>query len=267
VPESVRDLTHTFPYNDAAALQARLDEFHGRVAAVILEPMNVVAPDPGYLQQVRDLTRAAGAVLIFDETITGFRYANGGAQEKFGVTPDLATLGKGIANGFPLSAVCGRRDIMMEMEEVFFSFTMGGETMSLAAAKAAIHKLLREPVVATMRERGTEIVTGLHALIESSGAGDFLSVAGDPTWSFLLMKDMPDVSSFEIKTLFLQEILARGVMSLGTHNMSYAHSREDVRKLLDVYGEVVPVLVSAVKDKAVRQYLKCDPLQPLFKVR
>ena len=134
VPQPTSALTHTFPYNDLPALEALLDRYSGQVAAVILEPMNATQPADGYLKGVQALTKKAGAVLVFDETITGFRYALGGAQEKFGVTPDLATFGKALANGFPLSAVAGRKDIMMEMEHVFFSFTMGGETLSLAAA-------------------------------------------------------------------------------------------------------------------------------------
>ncbi|HEY9347381.1 MAG TPA: aminotransferase class III-fold pyridoxal phosphate-dependent enzyme, partial [Inquilinus sp.] len=121
VPESTRALTHTFPYNDLAALDRLLDEH--AVAAIVMEPMNVAFPAEGYLQGVRERATRYGAVLVFDETITGFRVANGGAQELFNVTPDLTTLGKGIANGYPLSAVCGRRDLMMEMEEIFFSFT------------------------------------------------------------------------------------------------------------------------------------------------
>ena len=105
-------------------------------------------------------------MLVFDEIITGFRYANGGAQELFGVIPDLTTLGKGMANGFPLSAVCGRRDLMLQMEEIFFSFTMGGDTLSLAAAKAAMLKLLREPVIETMRSRGGALAAGVAGLID-----------------------------------------------------------------------------------------------------
>jgi glutamate-1-semialdehyde 2,1-aminomutase len=267
VPEATRALTHTFPYNGLAAVDAKLAELDGKVAAIILEPMNVTAPAPGFLEGLKARAAKAGAMLIFDETITGFRYANGGAQELFGVTPDLTTLGKGIANGFPLSAVCGRRDIMMEMEEVFFSFTMGGETLSLAAAKAAIGKLLREPVVATLRQRGAAVVKGADELIARHGCGGFLSTAGDPTWSFLLMKDADGVSSFEIKTLFMQETLARGIISLGTHNMSYAHSPADVARLHAVYDEVFPLLRDAVANRAMRQYLKCEPLTPLFKVR
>ncbi len=185
----------------------------------------------------------------------------------FGVTPDLATLGKGIANGFPLSAVCGRRDIMMEMEEVFFSFTMGGETLSLAAAKATIGKLLREPVVATLAKRGASVIEGTKACIARHGAGEFLSVSGHPSWSFLRMADTPTASAYELKTLYLQELFARGILSLGTHNMSYAHSDADVATLLSVYDAVFPILVDAVTNDNIAQHLRCAPLEPLFKLR
>lgn len=267
VPQATRDLVHAFSYNDLPSLQARLNEFDGNVAAVIMEPMNVAEPAPGFLEGVKAVTHKAGAVLIFDETITGFRFANGGAQEKFNVVPDLTTLGKGLANGFPLAAVCGRRDLMMEMEEIFFSFTMGGEVLSLAAAKAVMEKMLREPVVKTMRERGSKLSAGVTERLTRHGVSEFLSLSGDPTWSFLTFKDFEDVASFEIKTLFLQEIFARGILSLGTHNMSYAHTEDDVARLLGVYDEVFPILASAAKNSAVRQYLKCEPLKPLFKVR
>ena len=155
VPQAVRDLTHTFPYNDPDALEQLLLAHPGEFAAVILEPMNVAEPLPGYLETVAELTRLHGALLIFDETITGFRYANGGAQEYFGVTPDLATFGKGLANGYPVSAVAGRRDLMQLMEEIFFSFTFGGETLSLAASAATLDKLRRENVTDHLARLGT----------------------------------------------------------------------------------------------------------------
>ena len=135
VPMATRALTHRFDYNNLDSLQKLLTDRPGEFAAVILEPMSSVAPAEGFLEGVAELTRKHGALLVFDEVITGFRFANGGAQEFFGVTPDLTALGKGIANGYPLSAVAGRGDVMKLMEEIFFSFTMGGETLSLAAAK------------------------------------------------------------------------------------------------------------------------------------
>ena len=126
VPDAVKQLTHSFAYNDLESLNRLLDAHPNDFAAVILEPMNVTYPKPGFLESVRELTEQRGIILIFDETITGFRFANGGAQELFGVTPDLATFGKGLANGYPLSAIAGRSDIMKLMEEIFFSFTFGG---------------------------------------------------------------------------------------------------------------------------------------------
>ena len=267
VPEATRALTHSFPYDDLPALAEKLAALKDQVAAVILEPMNVRFPSQGYLDGVQRLTREAGAVLIFDETITGFRYARGGAQELLGVTPDLCTLGKGIANGFPLSAVAGRADLMAYMEEVFFSFTMGGEALSLAAACAAMDKLEREPVIETMAARGREVMEGAEALVGKHGLGEVLSLAGHPSWSFLLMADQPGATAFELKTLFLQEVFARGVLTLGTHNMSYAHSDADVAELLGVYDEVFPILADALADGGVRARLNCEPLQPLFKVR
>lgn len=267
VPGAVRALTHTFPYNDLDAVDAKLSELEGEVAAIILEPMNVAEPKPGFLHGLQQRAAKAGAVLIFDETITGFRFARGGAQEYFGVTPDLTTLGKGIANGFPLAAVVGRRELMMEMEEIFFSFTMGGETLSLAAARAAMHKLKREPVIETLRHRGSELKRGIADLIARHDISDFASVSGDSTWSFLLLGDVEGTTSWEIKTLWMQECLERGLLSLGTHNMSYAHTPGDVQRVLEIYDEVFPILRTAVRNRAMRQYLKCEPLRPLFRVR
>ena len=267
VPQATRDLTHSFPYNDLAALEALLKQYQGQVAAVILEPMNVAYPKEGYLEGVKALTHEHGAVLVFDETITGFRFANGGAQELFGVTPDLATFGKGIANGYPVSAVAGRADIMRLMEEVFFSFTFGGETLSLAAALATMTKLQVEPVVAHMRKQGEKILKGTQALIEKHEAGDILSVSGHPNWSFLNTKDAEPYTSWELKTLYMQELFERGILGYGTHNLSYSHTDADVETLLQAYDEVFALLAKAVREKTLPQLLKCEPLQPLFKVR
>ena len=267
VPQAVRDLTHNFPFNDLDALSSLLQSRMGEFAAVILEPMNVSEPNPGYLQAVKDLAHKHGAVLIFDETITGFRFANGGAQELFGVTPDLATFGKGLANGYPLSAVAGRADIMALMEEVFFSFTFGGETLSLAASLATMTKLQNRPVVDTLSRQGTKIINALSDLIKATKADDFLSVSGHPSWSFLLLKDTPKVTAWELKSLYMQEMLARGILSLGSHNINYAHSDDDVLRLVHAYSEVIPMLVRALDREYLNKQLRCEPLQPLFKVR
>lgn len=267
VPQATRELTHSFGYNDLASLQQILETHPGEFAAVILEPMNVFWPDEGFLQGAVDLAREHGAVSVFDETVTGFRLSVGGAQELFGVTPDLACFGKGVANGYPLSVVAGRDTIMREFEEVFFSFTMGGERLSLAAAVAAISKTRDLNVPVVLARRGQKILDALQRLVRESGCEEFLSVAGHPSWSFLLIRDAESADQWEIRTLFIQEMLQRGILTLGSHNMSFAHGEDDVDLLLSVYAEVLPILSSAVRAGDVRKRLRCEPLRPLFRVR
>jgi glutamate-1-semialdehyde 2,1-aminomutase len=267
VPEATSSLSHTWKYNDIESLQRLFSEFPLQIAAVILEPMNLSEPNEGFLEEVKDLAHSQGSLLVFDETVTGFRYAIGGAQQYFGTTPDLATFGKGLANGFPISAVAGRKDLMQLMEEIFFSFTFGGETLSLAAALTTMRKLQNEPVIPHLYSQGTKVISHLQALLLETGADSFLSVAGNPTWSFLCIQDAGRYSQFEIKTLFLQEMFRRGILTIGTHNMSYSHSDAMLNRLFKAYEEVVPLLVDAVKSETLSLMLRCDPLQPLFRVR
>jgi glutamate-1-semialdehyde 2,1-aminomutase len=267
VPQATRELTHGFTFNDLASLERVFDAAPGKVAAVIMEPMNVEWPAPGFLEGVRKLADREGAVLIFDETITGFRYANGGAQELFGVVPDLASFGKGLANGYPVSAVAGKRDLMMLMEEVFFSFTFGGEMLSLAAARAVLQRLRREPVLQTIAARGERLMKGLGALLDDKGLNDIFSAKGHPSWSFLTISEPPGATQFGIKTLLMQELHQRGMLSLGSHNLSAAHGEAEIDTLLDVYGEVLPAVAEAARAGDIDRHLRCEPLVPLFRVR
>lgn len=267
VPMATRELTSTFIYNDLASLESVLLRHRDEFAAVVLEPMNVAWPASGFLEGVADLARRHGALLVFDEVVTGFRLANGGAQELFGIAPDLTALGKGLANGFPLSAVAGRGEIMRLMEEIFFSFTMGGETLSLAAAVATLGKVKRNSVPAALAATGTAILEGTRERIERHGIARFAAASGHPSWSFLLFQDADGIPALEIKTLFLQECFARGILTLGSHNVSYAHSADDVAHLMAVYDEVFPILRDAIDNHSMRQILRCAPLQPLFRVR
>lgn len=267
VPSAVKELTHKFTYNDIESLNRKFQELKGKVAAVILEPVNVVAPENNFLDRVKEETHANGAVLIFDETITGFRYANGGAQEFFGVTPDLSCFGKGLANGYPVSAVAGRAEIMRLMEEIFFSFTFGGETLSLAASLATLTKLQKEPVVERISETGKLIINSLTELIKEFNLQHIFSVSGYPAWSFFVIKDTEQYSAWEFKTLLLQEMFENGVFTIGTHNISYAHSVPDVKTLMDGYRLFFQLAEEAINKNNLCDLLKCDPLKPLFKVR
>lgn len=265
VPETVRSLTSTFSYGDLEAVERGLRA--NPVAAVILEPMNLMEPPAGFLEGVRDLCKEHGAILVFDETITGFRYAIGGAQELFGITPDLATFGKGLGNGLPISVVCGRADIMAGMEEIFFSTTFGGETLALAAAKAVLHRLRSEPVLENMAVRGRVLAKGLNTRIERHGAQHLLSTSGHPNWTFINLKAPDGISIWDLRTLFLQEMLEGGVLTLGTHNICAAHTDEDVAQVLETYDKVLPQLVDAVAKQDWRDRLRGATLVPLFQAR
>lgn len=267
VPKVVSSLTHKFEYNDLETLQQIFDSLPNKVAAVILEPMNSTYPNPGFLEGVLTLTHQAGALLVFDETITGFRFAKGGAQEYFGVTPDLSTFGKGLANGFPLSAVAGRREVMMEMEEIFFSGTFGGELLSLAAAKIVLQRHLREDICAQLSSLGSFLSDQTEEVISKNGVDRVVSLSGHPSWRFLNWEATEKYSVDEIKTFFMQEIFKRGLLVLSTHNTTLAHTRKISKKVAEIYDEVFFELKRAIINESLREELCAAPLIPLFRVR
>ncbi len=267
VPKSTRDLTHTFSYNDIESLNTVLNKYKNEFAAVIMEPMNVEFPKDDFLHKVRELTHSHGALFILDETVTGFRLSKGGAQELFNIKPDLATFGKGLANGYPISAVCGAEKYMKMMEEVFFSFTFGGEALSLAAALATMKKIQNEPVIETLNKTGTALIEGLAVLLAKYGLEKNFEVKGHPAWSFLIMKDTAGYTSWQLKSLYMQEMMQRGILTLATHNLSYAHSTKDIAETLKAYDEVLLILKDAVENKKLEKLLRCKPIEPLFKVR
>ena len=267
VPESVSSLTHKFEFNNIESLKAVLDFLEGQVAAVIMEPMNAAYPAPGFLEGVLALTHQAGALLIFDETITGFRYAKGGAQELFGITPDLSTFGKGLANGFPLSAVAGRREVMMEMQEIFFSGTFGGELLSLAAAKTVLQRQLREDVCGALSFNGQDLSDKTERSIAENGLEGILKISGHPSWRFLNWTATEKYTVDEIKTFFMQEVFKRGLLVLSTHNITLAHTPKINNKVHNIYNEVFTQLNRALTNDLLRNELKVEPLKPLFKVR
>lgn len=267
VPGCVGQLTHPFGYNDLPSLERLFDAYPDEFAAVIMEPMNTDEPLAGFLEGVRNLAHRNGALFIFDEIITGFRFALGGAQEYFGITPDLAAVGKSMANGFAISAVVGNREFMRKMEDVFFSFTFGGEAISLAATKATIQKMRDRQVVNFLWKIGEQIVSGVSKLLHDHRLENVFQIKGKPPWSLILVQDHEKNTSWEIKSLFKQEMLLRGVLISSSHNVSYAHSETDVGKLLTAYDEVFGVIRSALERDCLRNHLVGKPIEPLFKIR
>ena len=224
-------------------------------------------PVENYLSQVKKIVHDNGALLIFDENITGCRFSKGGAQELFGVVPDISVFGKGLGNGFPISAIVGKSKIMNVMEDIFFSGTFGGETASLAAAKAVLEMIRDDDVIEHMHNIGEKILTGVEKLLLKHKANELFEITGHPSWTILTIKDTIDFTSWEIRTLFLQEMFRRGILISGSHNISYSHNEEDVDKLLSVYNEVFPLIVNATSKKTLFDLLEAEVLVPLFKIR
>jgi glutamate-1-semialdehyde aminotransferase len=249
VPESIRAFTKPFPYNDLGALEQLLATTP--CAAVILEPVGAVVPKPGYLEGVRELATRFGAVLVFDEVIAGFRYARGGAQEYFKVTPDLCAMGKGVANGFPLSIVCGTREFMEPFEEIFFSFTFGGETTALAAANATLDVMEREDYWSHIWKLGAKLQGGFKTLAKEYQLDSFADCVGLAPWTVTTFTDHGKWSGMELKTLFQQEMLRHGILFSGSQFISLAHDENDIEKTISAYREAMRVLRFALDSQIV----------------
>ncbi|MEJ2104987.1 MAG: aminotransferase class III-fold pyridoxal phosphate-dependent enzyme [Ignavibacteriaceae bacterium] len=261
IPQSIQDLTFTFNYND---IQSVIDSIDEDTAAVILEPFVFEAPKDNFLQKLREICTKNGTLLIFDEMWTGFRIALGGAQEYFGVKADLATFSKAVANGMPIAILAGKKEVMKVLEkDVFFFTTFGGEALSLAAAKATVQELKDKNVPAYLAKQGKKLKDGYNKIAEELEI-PYTKCIGYECRS-LMTFDGSAGNPLEMKSLVQQEMIKRGILWGGFHNMSFSHSDEDVEYTLKTYREVLPILKKAVNEKNVRGYLKGEPVEPVFR--
>jgi glutamate-1-semialdehyde 2,1-aminomutase/spore coat polysaccharide biosynthesis protein SpsF len=265
VPQAVQEMTQTFEYNNSESLVRLFAQYPNQIAAVIMEPVGVQHPLPGFLTQVADLTRRHGALLVFDEVVTGFRVALGGAQEYYGITPDLACFGKAMANGFPLSAIVGRRAVMELFDEVFFSFTFGGEAVSLAAARATIESMRERDVIAHLWEQGQRLKDGYGVLAREYGLEKFTECQGLPPHTVMIFRDERGQESLPMKSLFMQECLKRGVLFSGVQNICFSHRPADIDTTLRVYRSAMEIVAHAVSADKVREWLEGEPVEPVFR--
>jgi glutamate-1-semialdehyde 2,1-aminomutase len=255
VPQTAREQTLRFAYNSLDSLRALFDRHPGAVACVVMEAATALAePAPGFLQGVRELCDARGAVLVFDEMITGFRWAYPGAQELYGVRPDLACWGKAIGNGFPVAALTGRRELMelgglrTDAPRVFLlSSTNGPETVSLAALRAVIAAYRDGDPVATMEARGGALADGANAAARDLGVADHFAVIGRPSCLVFTTKDAAGAPSQEMRTLFLQELLRRGILCQ-SFVVSAAHTPGDIARTVEAVADALRVYRKALED-------------------
>jgi len=257
VPEAVRALTSTAPFGDLEALAEGLRR--QPVAAVVVEPASATTPPEGYLQGLVDLARAAGAVSVFDEVITGFRLAPGGARERYGVIPDLSCYGKALGNGMPVSAVAGSWSVMCEFEEVFFSGTHGGEALSLAAARAVLDTVADGTVLAGIRTRGERMLAGIAAAIERHGVGASVAVGGEPERAVVSVRGPePEL----IRSWLQQCLLDEGCLFNGSMFICARHSDADVDRALKGFDRAFSELAEGT-ELAAR--LRGPVLRPVFR--
>jgi len=265
VPEDVKKLTLTFEYNKIETIEKIFDENKNQIACVIMEPVGVVEPQDNFLQKVKEITHRNGAILVFDEIITGFRLSLGGAEGYFNVIPDLACFGKAMGNGFPISAIVGKKEIMKLFEEVFYSFTFGGEIVSIAAAIATIKELKNKNVVKHLWEQGRKIKDGYNVLAKEYGLEKHTQCIGFSPRSVVSFKNVKGEDDLLLKSLFQQECIKRGILFTGGHDICFSHSNKDIDYTLRVYRTVLEMLKDAIKKNEVKKLLEGKPVRPVFR--
>lgn len=261
IPDEVKALTTTFTYNDLESVRRAVTS---ETAAVILEPMLFEFPKDGFLAGVKEICREAGALLIFDEMWTGFRFALGGAQEAFDVRADLATYSKAVANGMPISILAGRRDVMKLFEEdVFFYTTFGGEALSLAAAQATMLEMKEKNVPKYLAEQGQRLKDGILSVVKDLGI-DYVNCVGHLARTMLAIGPAAG-NNLEAKSLVQQEMIRQGILWSGQHALSYSHKPEDIDYTIGAYAESLGILKKAVAENRVKASLRGEPVQPVFR--
>lgn len=262
IPALNNEYTGKINYNDIESVKSQLDE---NTACIIMEPFVFDAPENNFLHEVQRLCKENGTLLIFDEMWTGFRVAVGGAQEYFGITPDLAVYSKAVANGMPIAFLTGRKDVMeLFEEEVFFFTTFGGETLSMAATIATINELRDKNVPAHIAKLGKQIKEGYNALAQELGMSNYTLCKGFDCRTIVTF-DPSAGNALILKSLMQQEMIKRGVLWCGFHNLCYSHNQEHVDYLLKAYKDVLPIMKDAIENKTAESMLKGEPVQAVFR--
>lgn len=270
IPEAIRQLTVTFRYNDLAGVEALFEQYPGRIAALILEPARTEDPPAGYLQALQRLCHANGALLILDEMITGFRWHNGGAQKVYGIRPDLATFGKALANGFSVSALAGRRELMRlggldhDRPRVFLlSTTHGAETHALAAAIATMEVYRREGVIEHLYRQGARLRQEVEEVVRRHGLTEFIKLLGRPCCLSYATLGPDGRPSQAFRTLFLQETIRRGVL-MPSLVVSYSHGDADIDLTVAAIDGALGVYRRALEE-GVERHLVGRPSQTVYR--
>ena len=244
VPKSLQNLTKAFIYNDIKDLENKIDEFHNQIACVIMEPAATEEPKEGYLEAVKNICHKNGIVLIFDEVVSGFRFHPKGAQYLYGVTPDLSCFGKAMANGFSISALAGKKEIMSlgglehNRERVFLlSTTYGGETHHLRAAQKTMEILNNNNYEVTKHiwNVGKRLKTAYNEEAKKLNILQYTSIQGIDCRPFLVFIGKDGTPDTILRTIFLEEMIKQGVL-LQSFNPSFSHTEDEIGKTIEAFS-------------------------------
>jgi glutamate-1-semialdehyde 2,1-aminomutase len=270
IPKSVQDLTVQFRYNDVESLKALFSQYPRKIACVVMEAETTVKPEADFLPEVQWLCCQQGAVFILDEMITGFRWDLGGAQRYYNIAPDLSTFGKAMANGFSLSALVGKKEIMglgglqHDKERVFLlSTTHGAENHCLAAAIETMQIYKHEKVVQRLYRQGERLRDGIMQIVQLFDLKDHFQVLGQPSNLVYTTRDEEKQPSQSFRALFLQETIQQGLL-MPSLVVSFSHSDADIDHTIEGVGEALRVYRKALED-GVDKYLVGRPVKQVFR--
>ena len=284
IPKFNQKLAHSFVYNDLDSLEKIFKKYKNKVAIVIMEPVTVFEPkcygpkncsnlkckknfcQKNFLTEVKRIADENGALLMFDEIISGFRFSNGGAQKMFGVTPDLSSFAKAISNGIPLSAIVGKKKYMKYLDKTFFSFTYGGDCIGLAAAKVCIPKIIEKNVVNHLYDVGSLLKNEINRLSMKYNLYEYISCIGYPCRSIVTLKNSNFFSDLELKTYIQQELIRSGILWAAYHALSWSHKKQDILSTINIFEDIFKKINNYINHKKkLKNYIKGEIVKPVFR--
>jgi glutamate-1-semialdehyde 2,1-aminomutase len=254
IPKAIQDLSLTFRFNDLDSVKHLFEKYPGEIACLIMEPAKYDDPQDHFLHRVQEQCEQHGAIFILDEMITGFRWSNGGAQETYDIVPDMSTFGKALANGFSLSALAGKKELLKasgiyhDQERVFaLSTTHGAETHAMAAGMATMRYYQNHPVIDVLARQGTRLSCGIQNVIAEQGVEGYVSVFGKPCNLVFGTNDAEGNPSQGYRCLLMQELIKRGVLGPSLV-ISYSHSDADVDQTIEAFRGALAVYRRALSE-------------------
>ncbi len=267
IPKASSDLTIEFQYNNIDSLIEVFNNNKNEVAAVIMEPVNFYEPMDNFLSKVKEVCHDNKSLLIFDEIITGFRMDIGGAQSFYNITPDLSCFGKAMANGYPISAIVGKKEIMKLFEDVFFSGTFGGELVSISACIETIQQIEKRNTIEHINNLGNKLKDGYKHIVRQNNYQYFTDMIGFGWWPEYIFYDLKKNRSLEIQSLFQQEIVRRGILTRAGMFFCGSHTEKDIDDTLLIFEEALYIVNQAIKNDKILDYLDGDVITPVIRTQ